>query len=930
MKTILFLTFLFCSFVSWTQFNEGFFEILEPENSKKQHFGGCHLANNGMLGVRFAIDGTKEVQWVKMNELGEYEFFSADLPQNLIPDNEYILEVFEESNFQYIITQDANADINLRGFHFYKYENYTTLISSNFISRPVRNTKTSVYMKYDIFYLLCNELGDSLMLHTITPQDLSLIQTQLIASSIKANTMQFFRVGENFIQFFDENNQDFFTRSDSNIVRVKLLNNQLQNPEYFDLDAWRLLGLNNEETKLLIYKNDSGSKKINKHFLDSALTFESSISLPNMSVSSDYSNYLQICSYGSHDFIFNQENEAYLFENNIKIDSFLINSSSMVLRINKIDVSQNKITLIGSKNVTFSPKFMLVLVKNDFERLTDFKEYGGVYNFDNYSTHIGIGTSIFNDLGFLRDDNFIFYSKIYFSGQCLSGKSGSNYYGTNGLYGISVFKPGPYTNSTSYHVSVVDKYNENFYVTQQMLNEHVNAINNADPSYRMPKGIKNWPAHGDVSKGQAPNLAPFVDVNNNGIYEPLLGDFPSFPGTNCLLNITHQLESDFSNTGSGLEMHTYMYNFDCMDSIKDAIFLKTHVFNRGTIDYDSLAYGIYNDFDLGYYGDDYIGTNVENGLIYAYNGDLIDEQGPNSGGFGDSLPTMANMFLKGVPFSQNGQDDIEGVSEFQTINGFGFDDGILDNEFKSLEYSICFQANGLIGTGEPTSSQDYFFYLNGRWLDGSPQLYGGTGTPFSSGATQNTAKYVYPSDSDPYWYGTTGIDLGFIWDEITNNNPKGDRRIMGSFGSTPLAPGESITYHSAYLAGKRVPGMGQSEIDLFAKAAHVKKAFNANITSCGQTFDNLTEDQITSVPKKQKEIDFKIYPNPMEELVNIELSDEYATGNITFADINGKICLQTALKGMVNSISVKDLPNGFYVVKIQSKQGTKQYKLIKK
>jgi hypothetical protein len=91
-----------------------------------------------------------------------------------------------------------------------------------------------------------------------------------------------------------------------------------------------------------------------------------------------------------------------------------------------------------------------------------------------------------------------------------------------------------------------------------MLNHHVNAIN--DPNYEIPKGIKNWPAHGDVSKGQAANLAPFIDVDNDGVYSPELGDYPSIPGTRCLLNITHQYPdvqwiSRFKNRNSQLFIH---------------------------------------------------------------------------------------------------------------------------------------------------------------------------------------------------------------------------------------------------------------------------------------------------------------------------------------------------------------------------------------
>ena len=38
------------------------------------------------------------------------------------------------------------------------------------------------------------------------------------------------------------------------------------------------------------------------------------------------------------------------------------------------------------------------------------------------------------------------------------------------------------------------------------------------PNYSIPKIIKEWPAHGDVSQGQDYYLAPFYDYNNDGTY----------------------------------------------------------------------------------------------------------------------------------------------------------------------------------------------------------------------------------------------------------------------------------------------------------------------------------------------------------------------------------------------------------------------------
>ena len=52
---------------------------------------------------------------------------------------------------------------------------------------------------------------------------------------------------------------------------------------------------------------------------------------------------------------------------------------------------------------------------------------------------------------------------------------------------------------------------------QEVLN-HIANFNQI--GYQMPASIKNWPALGDSLLGIAPDLAPFVDVNQNGCYDP--------------------------------------------------------------------------------------------------------------------------------------------------------------------------------------------------------------------------------------------------------------------------------------------------------------------------------------------------------------------------------------------------------------------------
>jgi hypothetical protein len=58
----------------------------------------------------------------------------------------------------------------------------------------------------------------------------------------------------------------------------------------------------------------------------------------------------------------------------------------------------------------------------------------------------------------------------------------------------------------------------------------------------------------------------------------------------------------------------------------------------------------------------YIGTHVDLGLVYSYNGDDYDDSFQGNQNFEDSIPSIGMLFLKGVKFEDNGIDDANGVS----------------------------------------------------------------------------------------------------------------------------------------------------------------------------------------------------------------------------------------------------------------------------
>jgi hypothetical protein len=98
----------------------------------------------------------------------------------------------------------------------------------------------------------------------------------------------------------------------------------------------------------------------------------------------------------------------------------------------------------------------------------------------------------------------------------LYGQTGTDYY------------TGPLsTKDASINEAVMQKWNRFFRVTKQEILDFLNP--ERDPS-DIPISLLEWPAHGDTSKGQAFYLAPYKDVNGDGVYNPHDGDYPVIKG----------------------------------------------------------------------------------------------------------------------------------------------------------------------------------------------------------------------------------------------------------------------------------------------------------------------------------------------------------------------------------------------------------------
>lgn len=509
---------------------------------------------------------------------------------------------------------------------------------------------------------------------------------------------------------------------------------------------------------------------------------------------------------------------------------------------------------------------------------------------------------------------------VYNMANVYSGFANPDTLGMNGSFFEPNFLPGPYTANGMYTDLVSDKYNRGFFVSREMIENHLDSLAFGSAGYIAPHGIRNWPAHGDVSIGQVQDLAAFVDVNSNGQYEPYLGDYPSIYGDYCFFSITH--DNPNTEKSAFVETHSYKYWFDCDTSkaYENTIFNKSLYFSR-VKNFATFRLATMSDIDLGNYSDDYNGTHVELGLVYNYNGDMYDENMAGRAGFKDKCPATGVMILKGTKVDADGLDNPDGITQSGSVNGYGFGDGTIDNEYLGLENSFVFTGSGISAQSDPQFYDQYANYLNGFWKFGDTLYYGGSG--FAPNSTSLRTKFMYPGDSDTLFYGTGGVNPGFTpWSEFepmgtgSTSNQAGDRRITGSTGSQKLLIGDTVIYDIVYVISNDtsvVTAIDQSSNNLFAKCKVIKENFNNNAGSCGITFDPIEQDLAVS---EQIVNNVLVYPNPTNGTFRISgLMNPNST--IAIYDLEGRLLFEQQNINTQTEFSLADFKGNLFMISVQ-------------
>ena len=219
-----------------------------------------------------------------------------------------------------------------------------------------------------------------------------------------------------------------------------------------------------------------------------------------------------------------------------------------------------------------------------------------------------------------------------------------------------------------------------------------NGMSGADPitvSPTLPDAVDqltNWPAFGP--EGQP--LAPFYDYNGDGQYDFSAGDVPDFDVTGkkgCaaqlfgdqnifwVFNDKGNIHTETGGEAIGLEIQAQAFAFQTNDELNNATFIKYKIINKSSFRLDSTFFGLWDDADLGFAFDDYVGCDVGLGFGILYNGKAIDGSGQTTS-YGANPPAVGVDFFEGPFRDPNGLDDSASTVPASFLY---YGDGVVDN-----------------------------------------------------------------------------------------------------------------------------------------------------------------------------------------------------------------------------------------------------------
>ena len=410
-----------------------------------------------------------------------------------------------------------------------------------------------------------------------------------------------------------------------------------------------------------------------------------------------------------------------------------------------------------------------------------------------------------------------------------------------------------------------------------------------------PTSILEWPAKGNpYAKGNnnatltiTSDLAPFVDVNNDGVYNALNGDYPLIKGDQMLWNVFNDngaTHNESAITPLNVSVNQSVYGYQRNSPIDNILYYEYEISNKSNNVYDSFVVGIYADMDLGYFRDDYTGFDSSRRMGYTYNGDMIDGQGEINS-YGDTIPMVGIRILE-LP-------------------------GDSCNNYAPLGSFMYSKNNADAIIGNPSLAYQFNHLLRHRWRNGSPLA--APNSSASNGTGSGTpVNYVYDNS----------MQLGINWNECSLSNTPDDMRMVIASAPMTLLANQTIKVSFALIASPReyqngCPSMNFSNLNIYSDTA--QKIYCNPLPYLTTGINDFINNQHQLI----------IYPNPANDILYIEKTLSADT-KISITDALGRnIQLTSTTQGNKTMLNISQLPSGIYLLLLNDGKEIFREKFVK-
>lgn len=438
------------------------------------------------------------------------------------------------------------------------------------------------------------------------------------------------------------------------------------------------------------------------------------------------------------------------------------------------------------------------------------------------------------------------------------------------------------------------KWQKVWKVSQDEIDLFIQDFQNGTVDFDNYPVILDWPAHGSVADGEDYYMAPFVDVDQDSLYDPAGdGDYPCIEGDQAIWFVFNDDAGPHDGSGGtklGIQVKAMAYAYKCDSAcpvlwLDHANFFHYEITNKSFTAYNNTYVSLFENIELGNFSDDLIGSDSTLGLSFSYNGDPDDEsymtypvQTPSIPtdviGYGENPPAVGNLSLDGPA-----GDKFTHVMTFEnTFGGFGF----------------------------PDTPEKYYNVQRAIFPNGTHLTVGGEGQ-------SGTVPTNFVFSGDPGFCGT----LPTGWNGSIPLNSYIKRFMVQSNGPFDLGAGETVNFDFAKIYARSYNNENLASVcELKAAASQIRPFFRDIDKNCL----NLSvgrEDKTDAL----LEGSIGLFPNPANHEVTIELKEGLKKiGEVRIFNQFGQVVLTTQIRTgqKLLTVDTSDLPNGVFVVQISS------------